>query len=149
MNGIIFIGLQGSGKSTFYLERFYKTHIRLNMDMLRTRYRENLMLQACLIGKQPCVIDNTNPTKEEREKYIFEFKQHKFEVEGYFFDTPLQECIARNELRTGKERIPDIGITGTYKKLKLPNYNEGFSKLYRVSTVSNEFFISEWSLDEV
>jgi predicted kinase len=80
MNGIIFIGLQGSGKSSFYLEKLYKTHIRLSMDMLKTRHRENVMLQACLAGKQPCVIDNTNPTKEEREKYITEFKQHKFAV---------------------------------------------------------------------
>lgn len=149
MNGIIFIGLQGSGKSSFYLEKFYKTHIRLSMDMLKTRYRENLMLHACLAGKQPCVIDNTNPTKEEREKYIVEFKQHKFEVEGYFFDTPLQECIARNGLRTGKERIPDIGIKGTYKKLQLPSYSEGFNKLYRVSSTKNECIISEWRSDEV
>jgi predicted kinase len=119
------------------------------MDMLKTRHRENVMLQACLAGKQPCVIDNTNPTKEEREKYITEFKQHKFAVEGYFFDTPLQVCIARNELRTGKERIPDIGIKGTYKKLQLPSYNEGFNKLYRVSSTENEYVVSEWGSDEI
>lgn len=149
MNGIIFIGLQGSGKSSFYLNQFYKTHIRLSMDMLKTRYRENLLLQACLTGKQSCVIDNTNPTKEEREKYIFEFKQHKFEIEGYFFDVQLQECLTRNEMRTGKERIPDIGIKGTHKKLQLPSYSEGFNKLYRVSTTANEFIITEWRTDEI
>lgn len=149
MNGIIFVGLQGSGKTSFYLEKFYKTHIRLSMDMLKTRHRENLMLHACLVGKQSCVIDNTNPTKEEREKYISEFNRHKFEVVGYFFDTPLQECIARNELRTGKERIPDIGIKGTYKKLQMPSYKEGFNKLYRVSSTKNEYVISEWRSDEI
>jgi predicted kinase len=61
MNGIIFIGLQGSGKSTFFLQQFYKTHIRLSMDMLRTRYREKLLFQACLTAKQPVVMDNTKP----------------------------------------------------------------------------------------
>ncbi|MFK5976608.1 MAG: hypothetical protein QM493_08880 [Sulfurovum sp.] len=45
MCGVIFIGLQASGKSTFFLENFYKTHIRINFDMLKTRHRENIFLK--------------------------------------------------------------------------------------------------------
>ena len=40
MQLIVFIGLQGSGKSTFFGRRFAETHLRLNMDMLKTRHRE-------------------------------------------------------------------------------------------------------------
>lgn len=144
MDGIIFIGIQASGKSSYYLQHFYKTHIRLSMDMLNTRFRENLMLNACLVAKQPCVIDNTNPTKEEREKYISQFKNHKFNVTGYFFDIPLQDCIERNSLRVGKECIPEIGIKGTLKKLQIPGYSEGFDKLYRVFIRNNELITEEW-----
>ena len=75
MEAIIFVGLQASGKSTFYLREFYKTHIRLNMDMLKTRYREDILLNACIEGKQKVVIDNTNPSIEERCKYIKAFKK--------------------------------------------------------------------------
>jgi predicted kinase len=34
LEAVIFIGLQAAGKSTFYLRRFFRTHVRINMDML-------------------------------------------------------------------------------------------------------------------
>lgn len=70
MEAVIFIGLQAAGKSSFYREKFIDTHIRINLDMLKTRHRETILLNACLEAKQPLVIDNTNPTIEERKRYI-------------------------------------------------------------------------------
>ena len=40
MEAIVFIGLQASGKSSFYKERFFSTHVRISLDLLRTRNRE-------------------------------------------------------------------------------------------------------------
>ncbi len=145
MEAIIFVGLQASGKSTFYLREFYKTHIRLNMDMLKTRHREDILLNACIEGKQKVVIDNTNPSIEERCKYIKEFKKGKFKIIGYYFDSDIQLCISRNNKRSGKEKIPEIGIKGTYKKLKQPSYKEGFDKLFYVSLQGDAFIINEWN----
>ena len=56
------MGLQASGKSSFYLQQFYDTHIRLNLDMLKTRHREQLLFRACLTAKQPLVIVDILPT---------------------------------------------------------------------------------------
>lgn len=148
MKGVIFVGLQASGKSSFYLNNFYQSHLRLSMDMLRTRYRESILFNACLESKQPVVIDNTNPTKEEREKYISGFKDHRFEIVGYYFASSLSECLERNASREGKERIPDVGLKGTYNKLKLPEYSEGFDKLYYVTMKNGGFTVEEWK-DEV
>jgi predicted kinase len=39
MQLVILIGIQGSGKSSFFKERFVDTHIRINLDMLKTRRR--------------------------------------------------------------------------------------------------------------
>jgi len=144
MNGIIFIGLQASGKSSFFLQQFYKTHLRLNMDMLKTRNRERILFNACLESKQPCVIDNTNPTKLERTKYISALKDHKFVVIGYYFKSNIKDCIARNKLRNGKEIVPDVGIKSTHSKLEIPEYCEGFDVLYYVEIESNRFLIKEW-----
>ena len=63
MEAIVFIGIQGTGKSSFYQERFFHTHVRLNSDMLKTKHRLRLLLQACLEAKQPFVLDNTNVTR--------------------------------------------------------------------------------------
>lgn len=39
MEAVIFVGVQASGKTMFYYERFFDTHIRLSLDMLKTRAR--------------------------------------------------------------------------------------------------------------
>lgn len=59
------------------------------------------------------VIDNTNPVVAEREKYIRRAKEAGYQVVGYFTQSRLQECIARNELREGKEKIPSKAIAAT------------------------------------
>ena len=66
MEAILFIGIPAVGKSTFYQERFFTTHVRINLDMLKTRAREFLLIHACLAGKQPFVVDNTNTLIRER-----------------------------------------------------------------------------------
>lgn len=48
MQLVLFIGIQATGKSTFYRQRFYDSHIRLSLDMLRTRHRESLLLRPAL-----------------------------------------------------------------------------------------------------
>src|SRR6266853_479136 len=70
MEAVIFVGVQGSGKTTFYRDRFFETHVRINLDMLKTRHREQLLLAACLAAKQPFVVDNTNPLPSDRARYI-------------------------------------------------------------------------------
>ena len=39
----LFIGIQATGKSSFYKERFYRTHVRVNYDMVKTRDREAIL----------------------------------------------------------------------------------------------------------
>ena len=37
MEAVIFTGIQASGKSTFFKERFFDTHVRINLDMLDSK----------------------------------------------------------------------------------------------------------------
>ena len=99
MQAVILIGIQASGKSTFCKERLFDTHVRINLDMLRTRHREQRLLAACIEAKQPFVIDNTNPTKEDRARYIALAKAAGFRVVGYYFASQIQECKERNAAR--------------------------------------------------
>jgi predicted kinase len=141
MECIILIGIQASGKSTFYKEKFFNTHVRINLDMLRTRHRENIYLAASLEAKQPYVVDNTNPTIEDRKKYIELAKVNKFKVIGYFFEPDYAVSAERNDMRIGKEKVPEIGIKSVMKKLIVPELIEGFDELYCVKTELGKFNI--------
>ncbi len=143
---IIFTGLQGAGKSTFYRERFFATHLRLNLDMLRTRRHETLLLDACLAGRISFVADNTNPTPEERARYIAPARTAGFRIIGYYFDLPLDLCLKRNATRPTAERVPRIGLYGTRKRLRPPTPDEGFDALYRVSLdADGALHVEDWA----
>lgn len=149
MEAVIFIGLQASGKSTFYKEHFFKTHIRINLDMLKTRHRESLLLKSCIEMKQSFVVDNTNPTIEDRKRYLDVVKDTEFQMIGYYFQSQLTACITRNSNRSEVERIPERGIRGVYSKLEIPTLDEGFDRLYYVSIKeTGEFVIGDWK-DEI
>ncbi|NOU84259.1 AAA family ATPase [Paenibacillus sp. LMG 31460] len=144
MECVIFVGIQASGKSTFFKERFFNSHIRINMDMLKTRHRENIYLAASFQAKQPFVVDNTNPTIEDRSKYISLAKEHKFRVVGYYFEPDFAESVKRNEVRSGSEKVPEVGIKSIMKRLQTPDFSEGFDTLYRVRTEDGKFYVEDF-----
>lgn len=149
MEAVIFVGIQGAGKSTFFKEKFFDTHIRVNLDMLRTKNREKLIFEACLQSKQKVVIDKTNLTREEREKYILGAKQFRFKVVGFYFQTNLEKALERNNQRSGKAKIPEKGLFSSFKRLEIPKFDEGFDELFYVSiNEENKFVIESWK-DEI
>ena len=149
MEAVIFVGLQGAGKSTFYRERFFATHVRINLDMLKTRRREGRILQACIETRQPFVVDNTNTTRAERQVYIAAAKKAGFRVVGYYFQSKVEDCKRRNERRPVEERIPVRGILGAAGRLQIPGREEGFDELFYVRIdEANRFVVEEWR-DEV
>ena len=141
MQLIIFIGIQGAGKSTFFKQYFSDTHMRINGDMLKTRRREQILFEACLTSKTKTVIDKTNATPNHRQPYISQAIAHHFEIIAYYFDCPFDEALARNNKRTGKAKIPEVGVKGTFKKLTPPSFEEGFDKIYQVQLIDNEFIV--------
>jgi predicted kinase len=148
MEVVVFIGIQATGKSAFYQQRFADTHIRLNLDMLKTRRREQILLKACLEAKQPFVVDNTNVTRESRAGYISQAKGSNFSVIGYYFKSALQSAIERNDRRAGKARVPLKGILATHRKLELPSYDEGFDRLFYVEIGDDgAFIVKEWGYE--
>ena len=137
-----------SGKSSFYKSHFFNSHVRVSMDLLNTRNKEDRFLETCFDTQSKFVVDNTNPTVLERKKYIDRSKENRYEVIGYYFSSSLELAIERNNLRTGKEKIPEVGIKGTYTKMQIPSLTEGFDQLFFVKLVNSEFIIEAWK-DEI
>lgn len=143
MEAVIFIGIQATGKSTFYMKRFFKTHIRINLDMLKTRHREKELFLKCLELKQPLVVDNTNATRKDRQRYMPYAKEYGFKITGYYFRSKLADALNRNEKRKQAEVIPEAGIRATFSKLELPSFDEGFDQLFYVYLDGNNNYAVE------
>ena len=59
---IILIGIPASGKSTFCNE-YFPEFVRINLDTLKTRNKERLLIESCFADGKSFVVDNTNPTQ--------------------------------------------------------------------------------------
>src|SRR5207248_2627339 len=100
MELVIFIGLQASGKSTFFHSHFAATHEYVSKDVLRNNKspsrRQMQLIESALQAQRPVVVDNTNPTVEDRAPLIHLGKMHGARIIGYFFDSQVNMCIKRN-----------------------------------------------------
>lgn len=143
MEAVVFSGIQASGKTSFYKERFFRSHVRISLDQLHTRNKENRFLELCLELQQPFVVDNTNPTREERSRYVLRARERKFRVVGYQFPSHLADALLRNDARLGVERIPEIGVRATAKKLEPLSFEEGFDELFWVTLQDGGFRVEE------
>jgi predicted kinase len=145
---VLFVGIQASGKTTFYRERMLNTHIRINLDMLKTRRRERIILRACIEAKQRFVVDNTNSTIEERKMYILPARAAGFRIIGFYFSCAIRTALLRNAQRPDSEHIPEVGIRGTRNRLEPPSLVEGFDELFHVRPGLGESFLVEgWKND--
>lgn len=150
MELVLFIGLQGAGKSSFFRERFAETHAHVSKDLWpKARHRERrqrrLIAEALDAGRS-VVVDNTNPSAEVRAPLMEIGKRHGARVVGYYFESNVEECLERNARREGSARVPEVGFFATLKLLQRPSYSEGFDALYYVRLVPEDGFeVTEWS----
>ena len=142
---VILVGLPGSGKTTFYRDRFGKTHRHISKDLWPNAggrdARQHKLLQETLAAGQSVVIDNTNPTVAERARIIDAAREQGARVTGYFFDVSTRAAVARNATRSGRSKVPNVAIFTTAKRLAAPNLTEGFDELYRIEIAEDRSFL--------
>ncbi len=146
---IILMGLQASGKSTFFRTHFALTHAHVSKDLLhntsKPARRQQQLIEEALRAGHSVVVDNTNPTKEEREKLIALGHFYGATVTGYYFEVQIRQSLERNKSRQGKARVPDVAIFTTRKRLVRPSSEEGFDRLFSVRTLGDQTFeVSDW-----
>jgi hypothetical protein len=90
-------------------------------------------------------VDNTNATVALRKELVELARAHGAAVTGYYFSARLADCLARNAERTGKDRVPDVGLFATVKSLVRPSMAEGFDRLFYVAFgADGAFVVSDW-----
>jgi predicted kinase len=147
---VIFIGLQASGKSTFFRQYLAATHKLVSKDLMRNNKnrarRQTQLVEAALQAGRSIVVDNTNPTIEERAPLIELGKLYDAQILGYYFQSKVKDCLEHNQQRSGKARVPDVAIYATIKKLVRPTYAEGFHQLFYVQMVGEfDFQVRPWT----
>jgi predicted kinase len=132
MEAVILCGLQGAGKTTLYRDRYLETHVRVSLDLLRTRPREAAFLQTCLDTRMPFVVDNTNPTVAERARYVTPARAAGFRVVGVLVEVDAAVAAARNAARS--RTVPAAGLRDVARRFVTPAPEEGFDELLHATT---------------
>jgi len=133
MELIVFVGLQASGKSTYYRAHFAATHVHVSKDLMnnvRDRAgRQQEMIERELAAGRSVVVDNTNATPAERIALIEIGRRRGARVIACYFETTVRDSVSRNRTREGGARVPDVALFVTARKLVPPTVAEGFDEV--------------------
>jgi predicted kinase len=146
---VLFVGLQGPGKSSFYRARFADSHDLVSKDRFPNNRnparRQRQLVEAALAAGRSVVVDNTNPTVQERAALIALAHSFGARVVGYYFESRVADCLERNRRRVGKDLVPDVALYATFKRMCRPSLAEGFDRLYHVRLLGvGRFEVRDW-----
>jgi predicted kinase len=145
---VLLCGLQASGKSTFRRARF-PNHVVVSKDLMpnarRKEKRQRSLITEALAAGDDVVVDNTNPTAEERASILEVGRLFGARLLGYFFESDFEQCVRRNATRTGRDLVPDVSLRSTRARLVLPSLDEGFDELSFVRLAgAGAFVVTPW-----
>jgi predicted kinase len=133
----VLVGLQASGKSTFYAQCLAGRYDLVSKDLFprgaRNKQRRQMRLvEEALASGRPVAVDNTNPSPEEWGPLVDLAHAHDATVTAYWFPPDLTGSLRRNAAREGRDRVPDIGVLATLKRLRRPSAADGFDGVREV-----------------
>ncbi|XP_053206998.1 uncharacterized protein F21D5.5-like [Panonychus citri] len=148
---IVFIGLPGAGKSTFFNELLStKGYFRINRDELGTMdkcTREfEKYVKSSTSNQTKLVIDNLNVDLVSRGSWLSLCKVHNLTPIAFQFNISREHAIHNNNYRrllnqmspnSTSQSVPEWLISKHSKNLVQPTIKEGFSSLFKINFSPN------------
>ena len=131
---LIFVGFPASGKSSIskQIQRKNPSYKIINRDTLKTIKKCEKTTEEEIKKGYSIIIDNTNPTKENRNIFIKIAKKYKYSIRCIEIDCSKELAMHNNAYRNYKykiERIPEIAYNVFIKRYEKPSLDEGFDEI--------------------
>jgi len=151
MELVVFVGLQGSGKSGYFASRYAGTHVHVSKDLFPRHARKKSdrqlrQIEQALATARSVVVDNTNPRRADRAVLIEAGRRAGARIVAVHFLASVAEALRRNAGREGRARVPDVAIYTTARRLEPPLPDEGFDEMIRVRRGEDGFALEEAAL---
>jgi predicted kinase len=127
MEAVVLCGIQGSGKTTLYRDRYAATHVHVSLDDLGSRAREAAMVATCVAQRQPFVVDSTNPGPADRGRYVAAARAAGYRVVCVLVEVEPAVARARNAARPAP--VPWGSAARTARRFVRPAAAEDFDEL--------------------
>lgn len=115
---IIFVGMQGSGKTTTYNEFFRPLGIRMvSRDVCKKKEMVLAKLSGLMEDGQSVVVDNTNPSLEDRQVFFDLAEKYGHKVTVVYF---LRDGRGWNKLRPEHKRVDTKAYISFFCRLDPP-----------------------------
>jgi DNA 3'-phosphatase len=145
---VIMVGSPASGKSYYSQDLERKGFLRINKDIMKVDKIIQKAFDNGIRDGQNIVIDNTNPTKEIRAKWITAAKKASYSVTIVWmnFPMPVVEFLDNYRIYKNKNQdthVPAVAMRVYYKKLEAPTQDE-CDNLVEIKTINNTDMLSVW-----
>ena len=149
---IVMVGIPGSGKSTFAQNYIKDASNMSTVWVSRDEVRYSLIsgtdeyfakekdvfktfvkkINSALAEGKDVIADATHINAQSRKKLLSSITIPDIQIEACVMETSLQECLANNEKREGRARVPKEAILRMYRQFEYPTFSEGFSSISTV-----------------
>ena len=150
---MILAGLPAAGKTTFYRRWFAATHRHVSKDLAPKgpggAARERRAIDDALAAGTSVVVDDTNASAAGRRAIVAIAHARGARVIGYFLDVTTREAVARNAVRAGAAKVPNVAIFTVAKRFEAPTRAEGYDQLFRLTLTPERTFTVTETEDDV